>query len=369
MENTESQLVSHSFEVLPCVIKEEVVSVQPAVEEPAAEKQRGLKGPPAVTLWWSHNDRRGGCPCVLKRKLGYVITRLNDLAKWEKRFNEASEDEPSRSKLEKLQARISNKEQWLDYSVETLRGAVRFALARIESDTEDHAEMLRLRAEAGMPFKHATGRTNAKWHAELKYYRDVLEQYLLAKTAVSGTSRASPAMEEVWKLCSKAVATYQATSGREVDDAMQQAALGIMRAASKFNPAHGGLAKFTTYAGHWIRRMTQVRSTDDCKPGQIMIKGKVKTIGHIDVSSEDDERSDKYHPQTDSSDHTMQFDVNRALQALSEDDRDIAVRRLLNRETLQSISETTGIPLVKLRTKLEEITLELQGLLKGYGRD
>lgn len=331
-----------------------------------------LKGPPGVTPWWSHNERRGGCPCVIKRKLGYVITRLSDLSKWENLYHvEAEKPEDARHPLalEHLKMRIDNKEQWLDYSVETLRGAVRFALARIESSSEDHQIMLDLRAAAGMPFKHATGRTNARWHNELRYYSDVLEQYLIAKTAVSKTSRSSAAMEELWDLCGNAVNTFKANSGREVDDAMQQAALGIMRAASKFDPGHGGLAKFRTYASHWIRRMTQVRKTDDCKPGQIMVGGKIKSVKNIEISSEDDGRSDQFHPETDNTDVGVRFDVSQALAQLSEADRSLVERRLVHGESLAVISEATGISVGKLKTRIDFLTERLQNSLRNYSPD
>jgi len=340
-------------------------------------RSKPLKGPPAVTPWWAFNVRTGGqpSPVVIRRKLGYVTTRMNNLAKWEKVYAEEEakpEDERHPKALDNIRVSVKNAERWLQYSAQTLRNAVRFALARIEHDSEDHIELRRLRTDHGMAFVHKTGIgvRNKEFHADLRYYAKVLDEFLLAKTAVSGTSGADAAMQEIWKLCKKAIAVYKGKSGRETDDAEQQAALGIMRACKKFDPGKGGLARFATYSSHWIRRMSQARKASDCRPGLTIKGGEYKFVGTLNVSTEDsDDRADKFHPKAKVADVNLQLDVRKALDALPELERELAERHLLGNEKVKALAEEKNISVGQVRSALLTAKEQLAKLLKSHAPD
>lgn len=332
-----------------------------------------LKGPPVPREWWNYK-KSGACPIVIERKLKYVVTHLDNLAKVEQQFaEEAAKAEVDRhpAALENLAIRIKNKQAWLDYSVQVLRNCVRFALARIEPHSEDHKLLKELRAEAGRPYKYGKiGRTNKRFHEKLRFYAKVLDQYLLAKTAASGTSHANTAMKEVWKMCSGAIANYRNKSGRERDDADQQAALGILKACKQYQPGKDGkLAQLTTFASFKIWRATQTRKASHCRPGQTIVKGKTKSVASVDVPSDGEGRSDGFHPSADTVDQAVVHDVRSALAQLPDDLREIAESGLLYGKKAREISEETGLTEVQVRSRLKKAKGILADLLSAHRED
>lgn len=329
-----------------------------------------LKGPPAPKEWWSYK-RSGACPVVIERKLKYVVTHLDNLAKVEKLLAEEQgkpEVERHPRALGNLRQRLENKQQWLDYSVQVLRNCVRFALARIEHDSEDHQLLVDLRAKAGMPYKSKTGRTNKKQHEKLRYYAKVLDQYLLAKTAVSGTSLADDAMKDIWKLCQSTIFMHKRKSGREDDDAEQQAALGILKACEAYEPGKDGkFAQFGTFAAWKIRRATQARKTSHCKPGRMIEGGKNKAIHSIDAATDrDDSGADAFHPEATTKNKAVIHDVQSALAALPDDLRGVAEDALLYGRKAPDIAERTGETVSQVRYKIRKAKTLLAEMLAEH---
>ena len=328
-----------------------------------------LKGPPTPREWWSYK-KSGACPVVIRRKLEYVVTHLNNLAKVEKSFAEEhakAEVDRHPKALVNLRTRIENKQQWLDYSIQVLRNCVRFALARINPKSPDHELLRKKREEAGMPYKYRCGRTNQKFHDELRYYAKVLDQYLLAKTAASGTHLADDAMRKVWKLCGAAIATYKKKSGREQDDAEQQAALGILKACEQYKPGTNGKAQLSTFASYKIWRATQTRKASDCRPGQIILQGKTKSVGTIHAPDGEEGRADQFHPHARKTDSSVVHDVRSAVATLPDDLRTVAELGFMHGRKAADIAEEMNLTINQVRTRMKQAKERLAFLLRAHG--
>jgi RNA polymerase sigma factor (sigma-70 family) len=383
---------------------------------------RPLAGPPMPQAWWSYHLNNGGSPVVIKRKLGYVVTALSELARWEtvlKQELARSADERHPDAIQNLNRRIANANDWANYSIQVLRNCVRFALARITDgpDAEemrskrletaereisllpaDEAKVARLIFQGGgyrrvaselsisdadaremidrvkgkirvAPLLRASGRRNKKWHDELRYYAQVLDSYLLAKEAVSGTSRSDAAMAILWRDLSKVVSFHKSKSGREMDDAEQQAALGLLAACREFLPGKDGkFAQLPTFAQWKIRRETQVRKNSQFRPGLTTIGGKLKATKSLDIHDESG-RADQYHPEGVEDNNVVVNDVASALATLSEDERALVESALIRGESIAKISAATGDSVQRIRTKLAELKERLGEMLKSHQED
>lgn len=327
-----------------------------------------LKGPPEPQAWWSYK-KSGACPIVIERKLKYVVTHLNNLAEAEQLYKE-EEAKPELDRhpdaLQNLKLRVENRRAWLDYSIQVLRNCLRFALARIEGGSEDNKLLRELRAEAGMPYKNLTGRTNKRKHDKIRGYSKVLDQYLLAKTAVSGTSRANDAMKAVWKICAKAVGVHKHKSGRERDDAQQQAALGILKACKAYEPGENGkFAQLSTFASYKIWRATQARKASHCKPGKTIEGGKTKAVFSISAPTAED-GTDVFHPSATGVDQVLVHDVRSALDSLPDNIRSIAYDGLLMGTKAADIAESEGLTISQVRSRLRKAKAVLAELLVDH---
>ena len=372
--------------------------------------------------WWSYALNNGGSPVVIRRKLKYAEGRLNTLAGWEKTYKEEAAKSPLQrhpNALANLRRRVEHAKDRAHHSILILRNCIRFSLARIDPDSPDRDEMVKRRAEfvreqyprltkpeallaevyffdnkkpkalakalglehkemlgqltalrkkIGMdPIISATGVTNRKFHKELHYYARVIDDYLLAKKAAAGGESANDAMKKLQVSCERTIAHFRNRSGREQDDSDQQAALGILDACKAYEPGKDGkMAKFTTFAAWKIRRKTQTRKSSHCRPGQIMVGGKTKTVGHIDMSVGEEGRGDQFHPVDTSVNPAVRLDVKMALSALSEEDRDIAARHLMNGQALSYIARELGTTNGKIRARMERIKATLAHKLRHH---
>ena len=370
-----------------------------------------LKGPPPVREWYLMDHTKDGSPCVIKRRFGYWQTNIERLTEAEKKLAEYK-TRPRAEQLEidaqALRERIDNKLQWLAFSEATLRNSIRFARARITTDSDDYTFLMRICPTCGVdtstlgiesPFarglqadgksnvccvsccdsemfvsavkgvsRRGMGRMNKSVHEDLRYYDRVLDQFFLAKKAVAGNSLSDSAFLELQDLTAKTIGHFKNQSAREGEDAEQAGALGLMEAARKFDPDPevSKRAKFTTYASLWIRRRAQARKTSHCKPGTAIIKGKHVATAQIDVGDDDEGRSDRFHPGGSSPKLGLKFDVAEALAALPEQTRDLVTDYLIYKRTLVEIEAETGISVNKIRTIIAAGKAQLAILLADH---
>ena len=354
-----------------------------------------LKGPQPVREWSTMDPSKDGSPCVIKRRFKYWQTNLKRLSKAEARlaaYRERPIKRQHRADIEALGQRIENRLNWVQFSADTLRNSVRFARARISPNTEDYKVLMQLcpsckidtatlrvpkpfvsvKLENGKtqlrcescfsdePLVTAThgvkrrprGRLNKKFHKELRYYDKVLDQFFLAKKACAGNSMSADALEELMSLTGKTIGHFKNQSARERDDADQQAVLGLLEAAGKFNPDPdvSKLAKFTTYASLWIRRRTQARKTSHCKPGMAIIKSKHVSTARIETNDGEDGHADRFHPGARSVNVGLKLDVAEAMSRLDERSQSIVMDHLVYKATLKELAEKCGLSISKIRT-------------------
>jgi len=372
-----------------------------------------LKGPPEVRKWFAMDPAKDGSPCVIKRRFTYWQTNLKRLSKAEENLKAYKERPPNKQKPELLLAlreKVANRKLWVEFSVETLRNSTRFARARISPEGDDYKALMDRCPKCGEDAStldksgHATafvsarlgnrksevrcvsccnsepaekltydvkrrprGRANKSIHKTLHYYDAVLDSFIWAKKAAAGNSLSDDALEHLLKLVGKTIGHFKNQTAREREDAEQQAIMGLLEAARKFDPAKSNLAKFTTYASFWVRRRTQARKTSHCKPGLAIIKGKVKADGlRFEMNDSEEGRSDRYHPGAASVNLPLQLDVKTALNELEATERAIVVAHLINRETLATLTERHNIPVSKIRAIIASASAKLAERLAAH---
>jgi RNA polymerase sigma factor (sigma-70 family) len=353
------------------------VAKRPPRKKVKREASGGLKGPEPVVGWLDVNPRRGASPCVLKRKFGYIVTHHTRLATQEKNLQaiqahlrgRRSISRTDERRLAEAEARVENQRKWLDFSVQTMENALRYAVARISPDTKD-GKLLRKERPRNYSSTERMCKDTLRW---IRYFSTVMEEFNLAKAAAAGHSGSNAALQELMRRSSKVMAYWKSRSGREKDDANQGAIIGLLEAAEQFNPCHGKFARFTTFAGSRVRRRSQVRAARDCKPGTTLVTDKVtkkrKQVnrGTLDVADDCDDHADRYHPTAQSTDTALVMDVRRALKSLGPQDAEIATRRFQGNETVKDLAEEFGVTTGVMRRRINQIQERLATRLSGYG--
>ena len=354
-----------------------------------------LKGPPPVRDWSTMDPSKDGSPCVIKRRFQYWQTNLKRLSAAEKTLREYQERPESKQRdvdIRALEQRVSNRLRWVEFSSETLRNSIRFARARITPNSDDYKVLMNLCSKCHTdtstlgfekPFVSVTmesgktemrcescvdsepytkvrrgvkrrprGRLNQKFHRELRYYDRVLDNFMLAKKACAGNSFSAEALEKLLDITGKTIGHFKNQTAREKDDAEQQAVLGLLEAARKFdpNPEVSKLAKFTTYASIWIRRRTQARKTSHCKPGVAIFKNKHHATARIETNDSEEGHADRFHPGAKVVDPGLQIDVASALSKLDDQTRELVTEHLIHKRTLSELEEKTGLSVSRIRT-------------------
>ena len=369
-----------------------------------------LKGPPPVREWHSMDPSKDGSPCVLKRRFHYWETNLKRLTGAERKLENylKSSKVPQQIDVDALNARIDNRRDRFEFSVATLRNSIRFAMARINPDSEDYQILMNtcpkckcdatklgfdkpfvsVRLENGktevrcewcaeqhpsVKITHGVkrrprGRPNQKFHKELRYYGRMLDDYINAKQAVAGNSLSAASLELLLKKTAKSVGHFRNQSAREGEDADQQAVMGLMEAAEKFNPDAkvSKFAQFTTYASLWVRRRTQARKTSHCRPGMAIIKGKHVSTARIETSDSEEGRADRFHPGTSKPNPGLVMDVNDALSKLDPVHSEIVVQHLVHKITYRELETKYGMSINRLRSIIAVSKEALASTLKDH---
>lgn len=312
-----------------------------------------LKGPPAVIPWYERDPRRDGSPCVIARKFGYVLTHHKRLKEAEDALKAARERRASSCVIADLEARVANQMAWLKFSEDTLESCLKFAQARLDGSLEQY-----------QPSVKGRGKTNKHYHEQILHYVRVFESWKLAKTAAAGHSKSNEAMEKLMSYSEAVVAVFRRKSGREADDADQQAMLGLLQAANEYDPLNEKRASFNTFARWKIMRATQIRKASHCAPGKTMVNGKIVTRGHIEVTDEES-RSDAFHPVTQHDD-ARELDVQHALAQLTEDERELIDQHVMQNVSIRQLAEERGQSVHVLRNTIKKAKEKLARLLEAH---
>lgn len=366
------------------------------------------KGPAPVRLWHLMDAKKDGCPCVIKRRFKYWQTNLQELTKAENKLEETRERRLGK-KLTKqfsdLEHRVANRKRWVEFSIATLKNSVRFARARISPGSHDYNVLFNRCPKClvdstqlgAQPFvtarlsngktelrcktccnnypsekltfnrsRRPLGRSNKQLHRTLRYYESVTDSFIVAKKAAAGNSYSEQAMLELLKSAASSIRHFTYKTCRERDDAEQQAIIGLLEAARKFDPANSKLAKFTTYASFWLRRRMQARKTSHCKPGIAIIKGIHKTTGRIDLGDSEEGRADQFHPGAKTINFALQVDMADALEKLDSLQRELLRANAVHRIPLRVLAERHDLPIGKVRLLVKKAKDEMKILLKSH---
>lgn len=323
-----------------------------------------LRGPKPVIPWYNLNPRRDASPCVIRRKFEYTKTNLEKLAYAERLLDAVSSLPPDQrhpDAIENLQMRVTNAQEWFRFSEQTLRNAVRYAMARIKPDSDD-GEFLR----AMHPGRKPKGRINRRQHKLIRYYSDTLDEFILAKRVAANYSGSGEALQALMQQAASVIQLCKKRSPREDDDAKQQGVLGLLRAARGFYPHRENeaikdgkldkLARFNTYSKMWVHREMEARRSGACKPGMAVEQGKHITVASIDAQPAKEatkDGSDYWHPVAEEPDHALSVDVRDALANLQPLEQEMINRVILRGEKISELAREKDTPHHKLRATLK----------------
>jgi len=351
---------------------------------PAKPFNQDLKGPPEVRSWKALNPRRDGSPCVLERKFGYVKTRHETLAKAERRLAEikalpAVERHPGA--IEDQARRIENHRAWLMFSVQTLEQHCLFATSRFDgrldavqpSTTSSGKPQARGKFGGGAP-KGQRQKKAADTQRLVNYYRAELPTYVACCAVSAGHSGQNEAMKLLMQIAQPVVAKVVRTSGREAEVAEQLAFIYLFeKTATKFNPVDpkSNMAAFNTFFTYGAKRATQKRTKADAAPGEIKLPGKEGKFAQRGTlhSRDDDGDSAMVHPGTYDEDPITRESVANALSSLTEDEKQFAVMRFIEKVSLRQIADESEVSLHLTRKMEKRVGDRLRELLCDFAAE
>lgn len=354
------------------------------------------KGSLEVRPWNTMDPSKDGSPCVIKRRFKYWQTNLKYFADAEKALKDYTAKARQTSRVvNRLEGRVAKAAERAEFSAQTLRNSVRFALARITPGSEDYKQLSRqcpkcktdaTQSSLHKPFvtaylengkselrcifcfnkspatkyrfnssRRPLGRSNQKFHKELNYYNRELDNFFTAKRAAAGCSGSDEAMKKLLSMTQRTINHFKYKSAREADDAAQQGMMGLLEAAKKFDPGQSNLAKFTTYASFWIRRRAQARKSSHCRPGLAMTGGKHIGVTSMETSaSNEDGRGDSLHPTASITDTGLKMDINTALAKLDDESREMLLENTYHGMTMKSLAEKYNYTPAQVRNILKK---------------
>lgn len=327
--------------------------------------------------WYDLNPRRDGSPCVIRRVFERYKTAVNRLGRAETKLAEAEKANAPERKLTELKGKVAHFGKRENYARQVLQNTVRFALARIRPNSDDGKELARRHPEVKVSTR---GARNKKHHKQIEYYANVVDEYILAKTMRSGATGSKEAAEQLMARSSNLISFHKIKSPREGDDAEQQAFFGIDRACEKFMPHRGfdgkdeeinagstrGLARLSTYASNWIRRMMEARKSSECPPGMYVGPGAKKGYtSSLHVEAGDDNHADRFHPAVEV-DQGFKNDVDEALKMLDPLERELVTRVLMHGTPLNDIAREKEISARKLGRVMGGAKEKLAHLLSAH---
>lgn len=142
---------------------------------------------------------------------------------------------------------------------------------------------------------------------------------------------------------------------REREDAQQQAFLGTVKAAEKWDVGHPLRSKFSSYAYGWMGRFMECRTDEEVAANKRRPGSKMKMTS-MDVH-EDEESSDIRHPAASDNTAVKAF-TNVVLETLPELERTVIVRLIANSETVKAVAQSMGIAPNTLR-RIRDRALEM----------
>ena len=332
------------------------------------------KGPSEVTPWL---EVTRDSPVVLARKLGYIVTHHNKLALAEKDLNKATTDGKRSVVLQSLRDKVMNTQAYLNFSVQTLTNHVRHAMARAEPTSPDG---VLLREEGSQrkrygPKPLAFRRPRKEALRKIRYYATILEEYKLAKAACAGHSGSNDALKGLITHAQSVIQNFANSQFKEREDAEQLAIMSLLKSAKAFNPTHGAMARFNTYAWWKARKSVECRATRDCKPGLAVVPDedgppgdkKLVTVCSINAPAKGkDDAKDAYHPRTTVIDAGRTIDVAKALSQLSEVEQAAVRGVLMESKSLRQIARETDFSARRLRDALDRGSDKLRRLLSAF---
>lgn len=203
----------------------------------------------------------------------------------------------------------------------------------------------------------------------IQYLDSIMEDYILAKIAVSSIPESNDAFIKLCKKINNIITFHVSRSFREKSDALQQAQMGLLTAASKFDPTSGKTrAQFSSYAGIWIRRFTQVRTIPECPPGFILSSGKIVRTGRFNFFDETLPnilfKSDIYDDQASA--NNIRYDVRRALANLDRNTRNITIDYLMKNFSIEDVCNKYNIKPAEVKVIIKKSKQKLSELLVNY---
>ena len=346
---------------------------------------RTLKGPPEVRPWHALNPRRDGSPVVLRRKFDYVKTRHNDLAKAERRLEQAlavPEHQRHPECVENLRLAVANWRRWLMFSIQTLEQHCKFALARLDGTLDrEHPNFdkngRQVKYGRTRPKKQGSKQESARKQKVRKlvdYFLAELPTYVACCAVAAGNSQQDEAMALLMRVARPVVEKCKRDSGREPEEAEQLAWQYLFeKTARKFNPASDDSngAAFNTYFTWGARRATQKRTYADAAPGEVKLPAKdgekSRFVKRGTLHTQDEEGdSAMFHPGTYDDDPVTRTAVASALSKLTEEERSFAVMRFVERAPLRQIAEEGGMTTYQAKRMEKQVGNRLRELLCDF---
>lgn len=376
--------------------------------------EQAYAGPPAVRSWQDMDEKRDASPVVLKRKFVAVRTRHRNLAEAEaciRAYNELPDDQVCEETHVALKRRRDNAEAWLNFTLATLDQHLQFAVARYDGSLDavrplpngrlrktcDKKEFIKARQlvdyyrESLDEFKLAAAAAAGSWtrtvcsaakHGACEEYRSgqttmkkngkviVACKHIIADSdrhPVGGHAGSEEAVKDLIARAHSVIEFVKSHSGREPEVAEQLAWVEVLETAARFDPTISNMARFNTYYTYRARRATQIRSDNDCPPGQMRIKGRIMARGTIHI--DDDQRDSAFlHPATHDiyDNNAMKEAVTSALASLPTDEQEVATQYLMGEVSLRKLAEQRNLTMHQVRKLVSNVVSKLQVSLKSF---
>lgn len=157
--------------------------------------------------------------------------------------------------------------------------------------------------------------------------------------------------------------------GYSPEDSAANSTTGLIKAVESYDPSKG--AKFSTYANRWIRRYAENRAYAlqplwDQKDPNAKRRGKDPKVISMVTTGVLSEDSTEFGGVSLDDNLDITLDVRGALDQLEETEREMVVRRLLNRETEREIAKSLNLA-EEIVSEITQAGLrKLKVTLKGY---
>lgn len=313
----------------------------------AAKPKRVKKGPAGPPRVIPPEERKHACPADIRRAFRRAQTRHADVADLERAL--AATPRSHEQARHHLRVRLENARAWAAYSLGSLDSLCAFATASLE--------------------KHPRHRSKRKTR-EIRHLIQSVEDWKRVLVVRYRLENQSEVYTELRAKLSRVISFHAHRSAREVEEAEQQADLGILKAVEQWDPTDSRLAKFSTYTNFKIRREAQARKDSHTAPGkQIRSGGKVECQGSINAPIGDDgsQGEELLGPVSEDSvaRSAVQMDVRQALANLPLDQA-VVLQAKASGQTLKEIAAEQGLTVARVRTLLAKAKETMRDLLAEH---